>query len=222
MLPDPMHRPSHDNAAPSRANTTGIILCGGAGRRAGGADKPLLPFADKPLVAHVVESFEPLADRILISANRNPFIYGDYAEVIADKTPDFPGPLAGVAACLEQTHTPFAIVCPGDAPHVTPRLWRRLLDALSASAAAVVCAQDGLRRQPLFLALDCRSPHRPLTELENYRVRGGRSVLGWLEWMGAVDVDCSDLSAQLVDVDDLETLEALAAAANAGDRQEKD
>ncbi|MCB1686011.1 MAG: molybdenum cofactor guanylyltransferase MobA [Pseudomonadales bacterium] len=205
-----MNKTTPGAAEPTRTSTTAIILCGGAGRRAGGADKPLFEFANKPLVAHVAASLQPLVSRILISANRNPHLYSRYGEVIADKAPGFTGPLSGVAACLEQTDTPFAIVCPGDAPRVTTRLWQKLLDALSTSEKNVVCAQDGTRRQPLFLAINCRSPLNPLTHLERYLAGGQRSVLGWLERIGAMDVDCADLAVQLEDVDDLGELQSLA------------
>lgn len=210
-----MNETTPETARPATADTTAIILCGGAGRRSGGADKPLFEFGDEPLVAHVAASVEPLVSRILISANRNLRRYRRYGEVIADKAPGFTGPLSGVAACLAQTRTPFVIVCPGDAPRVTTRLWERLLDALSTSQATVVCAQDGTRRQPLFLALNCRVPRNPRAELENYLDGGRRSVLGWLEQIGAQDVDCGDLSEQLEDVDDLEALQAL----NPGERR---
>ena len=37
---------------------TGMILAGGEGRRMGGRDKGLEPFAGLPLVAHTVKRFE--------------------------------------------------------------------------------------------------------------------------------------------------------------------
>ena len=60
---------------------TFLVLCGGAGRRMGGADKPLTPWRGTPMVDHVLASVPPAIPR-LISANRNIDAYGRRAPVV--------------------------------------------------------------------------------------------------------------------------------------------
>ena len=48
-----------------------IILAGGEGKRAGGSDKGLLLYKEKPLIEHVINTIKFQVDDIVISANRN-------------------------------------------------------------------------------------------------------------------------------------------------------
>ena len=122
---------------------TGIVLCGGRGRRLQGADKPLLRWQGETLVSRVVQRLRPQVDGILISANRNLDAYRRLAPVAADELPDFQGPLAGIAATLGQCATPWAVVCPGDAPLIPMDLVEHLAAAIGAAPPA-----DGRRTGP--------------------------------------------------------------------------
>ena len=76
---------------------TGLVLAGGMGRRMGGVDKGLVPFQDKPLVAHVIERFRPQVDGILVNANREIATYEKFGyPVVPDAIGGFAGPLAGL------------------------------------------------------------------------------------------------------------------------------
>ena len=122
--------PSGDEAAGIRSGVTGIVLCGGRGRRLQGADKPLLHWRGETLVAQVLRRLRPQVKRIIISANRNLDTYGRLAPVVADALPGYQGPLAGIAAALGNCPTPWAVVCPGDAPLIPADLVERLVAAL--------------------------------------------------------------------------------------------
>jgi len=65
----------------------------------GGADKGLLEWRGRPLVAWVAAVARPLTDDLIISCNRNAECYAGFADrVVADAAPDYPGPLAGIRA----------------------------------------------------------------------------------------------------------------------------
>lgn len=113
---------------------TGIVLCGGRGQRLQGADKPLLRWRGETLAAQVVRRLRPQVDAIVISANRNLDAYRRLGPVVADALPGHQGPLAGIAAALERCATPWAAVCPGDAPLLPVNLVERLAAAIGADA----------------------------------------------------------------------------------------
>lgn len=175
---------------------TGVILCGGAGRRVGGADKPLLPWRGRALIDHVVERLQPQVKTLRISANRNLDAYRQRAPVIADRWPDFQGPLAGIASVLQSARAgdPAAaprtyLVCPGDTPYLPADLGARL--ASGRPPGSVRYAHDGQRAQPLCLYCD----DSVLGGLLDYLHGGRRSVMGWLEACGAVPVHFADVRA---------------------------
>lgn len=178
-----------DARADARDQITGLILCGGRGQRVGGADKPLLDFHGRPLVAQVAAALSPQVHSLLISANRNAEIYSAYGPVVADALPDYAGPLAGIVAALDNVTTPLLFACPGDGPNLPGDIVSRLAAALNSGAAAV--AHDGQRRQPLYLLLraDCG------TSLKRYLESGQRSAHGWLETLDARDVYIGETDA---------------------------
>lgn len=167
---------------------TGIILCGGRGSRLGGADKPLQLWRGQSLAARIAERLRPQVNALLISANRNLEAYRLLAPVVADELPPHQGPLAGIAAALRRCATPLALVCPGDAPLVPLDLAKRLHTALKAhpedTRLLAAVAHDGERRHPLHCLLRVEA----VGSLDRYLASGGRAVHGWLDSMGAVDV----------------------------------
>lgn len=129
--------------------TPAIILAGGLSRRMGGGDKPLLPFAGRTLLAHVVARLRLQAAPLLINANGDPARFARFGlPVLPDPAPGHPGPLAGVLAGLEWAaahgHTHILTV-PGDTPLLPPDLVARL----SAPDAPVCCAASAGRTHPI-------------------------------------------------------------------------
>ncbi|XOV81984.1 MAG: molybdenum cofactor guanylyltransferase [bacterium] len=165
---------------PGILNTTLLVLCGGAGRRMQGEDKPLLRWQDQPMVQHVIASV-PAAMPKLISANRNTEIYRQWAPVVTDNevmdvNEKFPGPLVGILGGLSVCKTPWLLVCPGDTPAL-PRNWCNLLLAGKEPAADGAVVHDGERQQHLHLLLDCRLR----ASLQRFLAEGGYQVFRWLE-----------------------------------------
>lgn len=164
----------------------GIVLCGGAGRRMGGADKPLQPWQGRPMVGQVVERLRPQVDRVLISANRNHSSYAAYGAVVSDRWPGFEGPLAGIASAMRAANADRParfLICPGDSPALPRDLAARLGEPATNSEPGKQprYIHDGDRPQPLFALL--HSAH--LASLERYLSDGRRSVIGWLAHQGA-------------------------------------
>lgn len=182
---------------------TGVVLCGGEGRRMGGADKPLLMFDDRPLVAHVLERLAPQVRRIVISANRHRDRYAGFGrEVVGDEVPGL-GPLGGLATIATQVTTPWLFVCPGDAPRLDRTLVARLAAALINEEGAFPA--DGERAHYLFLLVRtaaCRS-------LPAYLAAGGRSVHGWLGTLDVHELHAPDISASFRNVNTRDALAAL-------------
>ena len=186
----------NDATAPSTAATdprpgaeiTGIILCGGRGSRLGGADKPLQLWRGRTLAARLVERLLPQVSALLISANRNLDDYRRLAPVVTDELPPYQGPLAGIAAALRRCATPLALVCPGDAPLIPLDLSERLRSELEAHPASsspqAAVVHDGVRRHPLHCLLRTEA----IGSLDQHLAAGGRSAHGWLDSLGAVDV----------------------------------
>lgn len=164
----------------------------------GGADKGLLPFRGRPLVAHVIERLAPQVDRLLISANRNLDAYRAFAHpVLTDRAadpsahPGQAGPLAGLQAGLAACTTTWLVTCPCDCPALPMNIVARLLAAATAQHAHMAVAAVEGRMQPTFQL--CRREILPA--LERYLAAGGRKVGAWCREQGAVEVDFPDPDA---------------------------
>lgn len=167
-----------------------MILAGGEGRRVGGADKGLLDYQGKPLVAHVIERLAPQVDTLLISANRNLEDYLDFGyPVVTDVSAERLGPLAGIAAGLAACKTPWLLACPCDCPHLPADLVTQLMAGRGAAPLAMAVTPEGM--QPTFML--CRRELLPL--LEAYLAAGERKVAAWCRNQQAVQVMFADAGA---------------------------
>jgi molybdopterin-guanine dinucleotide biosynthesis protein A len=178
-------------------DVTAVILCGGAGQRLGGDDKPLVEHNGRPLIEFILEELEPVCAHVLISANRNLDVYQHYGQVITDGDADR-GPLEGIACCLERLPTPWAFVCPGDAPFVTAEILRRLYTSLANTELRMAIAHDGQRRQHLHVLLGAEFG----PSIREYLLAGHHSVYGWQQDQDAIEVAMPDLAAAFVDLDE--------------------
>ncbi len=155
---------------------TGVILAGGRGRRMGGLDKGLYPFADKPLIEWVIAALAPQVHRLLINANRSLDLYDAYGvPVVKDAVAGYPGPLVGIMSAMEVAATPWIAVVPCDTPLVPRDLVARLGDALIGQGAEVAIAHDGQRAQPLHALL----PVALAAVLKRFIASGERKVEDW-------------------------------------------
>lgn len=188
--------PSHD--------ITGVVLCGGEGRRMGGVEKPLLALESRPLVMHVLERLCPQVGPVFVSANRELETYRSLGHsVVVDEVAGL-GPLGGLVSIVPHVTTPWIFCCPGDAPRLDGGLVARLASACDDACAAVY-PHDGERAQYLFVLVRtavCAS-------LTSYLEGGSRSVHGWLEVIGGRAVGMPELAKSFVNVNTTDALATL-------------
>ena len=177
------HNQSRENTSgkdsEAARGTEGLVLCGGAGRRAGGRDKGLLKYAGEPMVSRVARILRPLCTRILISANRHreDYLRLSLGPVVGDRRPGFAGPLAGLEAVEARLRGARLLVLPCDLPLVDAAVVRRLLETLQAAPELdAVYARTADREHYLCAALQ----RRALASLPACLDRGQRSVRSWL------------------------------------------
>lgn len=120
-----------------------IILAGGAGKRAGGKDKGLIHYKNKPLIEHVIDKVTPQVDEIIISANRNQIFYKKYTDVvIGDSTDTYQGPLAGIAACLKYCSHKQVLIVACDMPLLPDDLVKQLSQHIKNNKACFATVKD--------------------------------------------------------------------------------
>ncbi|MDW6004051.1 molybdenum cofactor guanylyltransferase MobA [Vibrio mangrovi] len=180
---------------------TWVILAGGQSSRMGGQDKGLLLYQGRPLIEHVLEALKPQASSIWICANRNQSAYRQYAPVIEDLYPDYPGPLAGLHTALKHAETEWIGILPCDGPLISSDLVQRFCRAVTKDGKIYV-AHDGEKRQPVY-ALAHRSV---LSQLESFLEQGDRKVALFFDQVGAHLVDCHDIPSMFMNVNTPEQL----------------
>ncbi|MEH6642905.1 molybdenum cofactor guanylyltransferase MobA [Vreelandella glaciei] len=174
---------------------TGMILAGGEGRRMGGRDKGLEPFAGLPLVGHVVKRLEGQVAELLINANRNADAYRFFADrVIADEEEGFKGPLMGIYSGLRAAKTPWLLVTPCDSPALPDDLVARMVAGIGDQDIAV--AFDGERLHPVVALLRTSLAD----DLAATLAEGERKIDRWYArhaWCKVDMSDCPDAFANL-------------------------
>ena len=168
---------------------TGVILAGGRSSRMDGQDKGLLPIHGRTMIEYVLETLTPQVDDILISANRHLDSYSRYGyPVIRDKIENFAGPLAGMAAAIENCKSEYILSVPCDGPWVPKDLASRLRHRLEAEGASLSTAHDGQRLQPVFALI-----HRELLPAILAYLESGERKLGlWIRQQQPALADFSD------------------------------
>jgi molybdenum cofactor guanylyltransferase len=105
------------NGPTSIASCTAAILCGGQGRRMGGARKPLLETAGATILERQLAVLSPLfAEVVLLADDAAPFAPLG-RRVLLDAEPGR-GPLPAIAAALRTLAPPALFVVAGDMPYL--------------------------------------------------------------------------------------------------------
>lgn len=188
----------------STQELTGMILAGGEGRRMGGRDKGLEPFAGLPLVAHVVKHLEGQVAELLINANRNADAYRFLADrVIADLVMDdaeggFKGPLMGIYSGMRAAKTPWLLVAPCDSPALPADLVARMVAGIESENGThdIAVAFDGERLHPVVALLRTSLADDLATTL----AEGERKIDRWYarhDWCRVDMSDCPEAFANL-------------------------
>ena len=185
----------------NRKDITGIVLCGGAGRRLGGVQKPLIEVSGRPLLAWVLDRLRNQVDAVMLSGADGPAYAHFGCEMVPDRAPG-EGPLSGLASAMEVVTTDWIFTCPGDSPYLAENLIELLTD--DAERAGVAVPHDGNRRQNLFLLMR-RERAESLVSFFN---EGGRAAHRWLDANGIVATDLSAIAESFFNVNTPDDLEA--------------
>lgn len=178
---------------------TGMVLAGGEGRRMGGRDKGLEPFAGLPLVGHVVKRLEGQVAELLINANRNADAYRFFADrVIEDAEGGFKGPLMGIYSGLQAAKTPWLLVAPCDTPALPADLVARMVASIASGDREhnIAVAFDGERLHPVVALLRTSL----VDDLAVTLAEGERKIDRWYarhDWCRVDMSDCPDAFANL-------------------------
>lgn len=188
------------------ANTSSIcsvlLLAGGRGQRMGGADKGLLEWQGKQLIAWLHNLVRPLTDDLIISCNRNRECYAPFADrLVQDDDSDFQGPLAGIRAGLRAARQANVLILPCDAPQLDKSLVEALL---SMAGERAVVVRQGEFLEPLFSVI----PRALLADLEQAWQAGERSPQRWLRSLNPLTVECPLGDPRLANINTLDLLTA--------------
>ncbi len=168
---------------------TGVIVAGGRGSRLGGREKGLLEVAGRPMIEYVIATLQPQVEELLLNVNRELDRYRSFGlRIIPDPSPDYLGPLAGMAAALEQSANDLVLTVPCDAPLLPDDLAVRLRTELERTKAGLCVPHDGERLQPSFLLLR----RTLLSSIREFLAGGDRKLLLWIESQNPAIADFSD------------------------------
>lgn len=192
----------------SSMTITGVILAGGRASRMGGMDKGLVRVGGRTMVEHVMQRLAPQTTSIVINANRNHATYAALGvPVVSDRSTDYAGPLAGMAAAMEHVDRGWIVTVPCDSPLVPPDLVERLRRPLDAEAAEIVVAEGAGRLQPVFALLSCAL----LPSLQAYLDRGERKIDRWYAQHTMAVANMDDLPDTFLNINTPEERDALEA-----------
>jgi len=168
---------------------TGVVLAGGLGRRMGGVDKGLQLLRGKPMVAWVIERFQPQVDEVLINANQNVERYAALGHrVIPDEIAGYAGPLAGLHRGLTEAAHDLVATVPCDSPFLPLDVVARLRAALERNHTEIAVAKTGEQPHPVF----CLCRRSVLPGLADFLAGGGRKIDAWYADLKVIEVAFDD------------------------------
>ena len=183
-----------------QSSITAVILCGGAGSRLDGRDKPLIQLGDRRIVEWIRDGLRPQVATIVLSCSRNVALYETFGHDVVVDEETGRGPLAGLNAALQHVQTDWTLTTPGDTPFISSSLVERLSPAAERDGIAV--PEVNAVRQNLCLLMN--SDRR--TELMNYYETGGRAVKYWLDAIECDSVKLDELQDSFYNVNTHEEL----------------
>jgi molybdenum cofactor guanylyltransferase len=138
------------------ADTVGVILAGGQGRRMGGVDKAMLPLGGTTLIERAIARASVQVSDLIINANGDPQRFAHLGlPVVADRVGGFVGPIAGVLAGFEwmRSNRPKArwlasFSC--DTPFFPMDMVERLVEKARSERAKVAVAESDSQQHHIF------------------------------------------------------------------------
>ena len=111
--------------SPSKNSFAAVVLCGGQSRRMG-SDKAFLPYQGQALYKNQLDFLRRFGPAQVMLSGRRGVAYPDAAEIVLD-APGSNGPVAGLAAALENCRHPHLLVLAVDMPKASSDLIEALL-----------------------------------------------------------------------------------------------
>lgn len=168
---------------------TGVLLCGGQGRRLGHQNKPLLEKDGRAMFRQILDAHRTHLLAWLISANRDLDLYEAAGyRVIADAAGSA-GPLSGIATAAAQAETPWLYVLAGDTPQLDPSILTLLAKHRCGHSALVARNDRDPPRFPLLVKTDVAA------RLGENLPAGSLSLGGWLAAIGALSISVPPTSS---------------------------
>ncbi|NBU15111.1 MAG: molybdenum cofactor guanylyltransferase [Alphaproteobacteria bacterium] len=170
-----------------------VILVGGAGRRMGGVDKPMMPLAGRPLLSYVIDILAPQTPHIALATRADPEPYRSFGlPLLPDPVAD-QGPLTGLRSALEwaKTTVPNAshvALLAGDTPFIPSDLFTRLGAMRSPSPSCVFAVSNG--QTHYSIGLWPLTAHALLEAFEG--TNSDRSLRGFAHDIGFKTVEWTD------------------------------
>lgn len=172
------------------------VLAGGRALRMGGKDKGLIELHDSALISASIGLLRPLAKdhKVLINCNREHENYLKLSSrICSDRYPEFPGPLAGLHAILDESDADLVFIMPCDTPFVTEELIKVLgLRALELLRAGRTLKPIGIKCEQFKHPLHCCLPKTSLPSISDAIQQGKHKLIRWFD----------DNEAEWVTVDD--------------------
>lgn len=116
-----------------------VVLAGGSARRLGGVDKPALIVGERSLLDRVLDAVGDAVRVVVVGPVRTT----ERPVVWTVEQPAGGGPVAALAAGLEQVSAATVVVVAGDLPFLTGAVVRELLDAALGRDGALLVDPDG-------------------------------------------------------------------------------
>ena len=129
-----------------RTPVSGAILCGGGGRRMGGADKGSLLVGGQTILDRLLDALRPLTPHLMIIDRDATHTTAADVRVVPDLVPDC-GAVGGIYTALESSATDRVMIVACDMPFLTTAFLSFLVDL--DDTADVVIPRDAQGRRPL-------------------------------------------------------------------------
>lgn len=135
-------------------HVSGVILAGGKSRRMGGSPKALIPFGERPLIHHVVETLSAVLPDCLIVTN-SPELYEFLGLPTVGDVFSEGGSLGGIYSGLRAAPGDAALCVACDMPFLSPPLLRHLADRAGEADVVIPDAAGELQTLHAVYAKTC-------------------------------------------------------------------
>jgi molybdopterin-guanine dinucleotide biosynthesis protein A len=138
------------------ADTVGVVLAGGQGRRMGGVDKALIPLGGTTLIERAIARASVQVTDLIINANGDPKRFAHLGlPVVPDPVGGFVGPIAGILAGFgwiranrSKARWLASFAC--DCPFLPLDMVERLIAKAREGKVQVAVAESGSQHHPVF------------------------------------------------------------------------